>query len=139
MSRRAKFSLAAFTVFAALVLLAVTTRTSSLKAGSIHSTGVPMAARFVHTATLLPNNRVLIAGGMERNGVWLDSAELYDPATERFIPVGKMSSRRAGATATLLSSGKVLIAGGNDGEQTLATAEMYDPATNSFSPVASMS
>jgi hypothetical protein len=70
---------------------------------------------------------------MERNGVWLDSAEVYDPATGRFTSAGKMHAQRAGATATLLPNGKVLIAGGNDAAgNSLSTAEIYDPAANSF-------
>lgn len=135
MDRRAKVGLSALTVFAALVLLAVTTRTFPPKTGSIVSTGTPLAARFAHTATLLPNSKVLVAGGMERNGVWLDTAELYDPAANRFTPAGKMLSRRAGAMAVLLPNGRVLIAGGTDGTgKSLSTTEIYNPATNAFLP-----
>jgi hypothetical protein len=132
MNERTKFSVSVLTIFGALVLLAFTTRTHPAKAGLVVAAGAPTAARFSHTATLLPNNKVLIAGGMERNGVWLDSAELFDPATNRFASAGRMLSRRAGATATLLPSGKVLIAGGNDGSKTLASTEFYDPAANTF-------
>jgi len=139
MDRRAKIGLSALTVFAALVLLAVSTRTYPPKTGSIISTGTPLAARFSHTATLLPNNKVLIAGGMERNGVWLDSAELYDPVANRFIPTGKMLSRRAGAMAVLLPNGKVMIAGGTDGSgRSLSTTELFDPTSNVFLPGPSM-
>lgn len=139
MDRRARIGLSALTVFAALVLLAVSTRTYAPKAGEIVSTGTPLAARFSHTATLLANNKVLIAGGMERNGIWLDSTELYDPETGRFAPAGRMQSRRAGAMAVLLGNGKVLIAGGTDGSgKSLASTEIYDPATNSFVPGANM-
>jgi Kelch motif/Galactose oxidase, central domain len=139
MDRRAKIGLSALTVFAALVLLAVTTRTYAPKAGEIVSTGTPIAARFSQTATLLANNEVLIAGGMERNGVWLDTAELYDPQTGRFAPAGRMLSRRAGAMAVLLGNGKVLIAGGTDGSgKSLASTELYDPATRRFTLGANM-
>lgn len=135
MDRRAKIGLSALTVFAALVLLAVSTRTYPPKTGSLISTGTPLAARFSHTATLLPNDKVLVAGGMERNDVWLDSAELYDPVANRFIPAGKMLSRRAGAMAVLLPNGRVLIAGGTDGSgKSLSTTEIYDPASNAFFP-----
>ena len=76
---------------------------------------------------------------MEKNGVWLDSAELYNPASGRFTIAGKMNTRRAGATATLLPNGKVLIAGGNDGPgKSLASAEIYDPLTNTFSPTGNL-
>lgn len=135
LDRRAKMGLSALTIFAALVLLAVSTRTYAPRTGTLVSTGIPEAARFSHTATLLQNNKVLIAGGMQRNGVWLDSAEIYDPARGRFLPAGKMLSRRAGAMATLLPNGKVLIAGGADGSgKSLRTTEIYDPESNVFTP-----
>lgn len=135
LDRRAKLGLSALTIFAALVLLAVSTRTYSPRTGTLVSTGTPEAARFSHTATLLPDNRVLIAGGMQRNGVWLDSAEIYEPASGRFLPAGKMHSPRAGAMGVLLPSGKVLIAGGTDGSgKSLRTTEIYDPARNTFTP-----
>src|SRR5215471_16829258 len=65
-----------------------------------------------HSATLLPDGRVLIAGGMRRNQDFYKSAELYDPATRKFAPTGEMNERRVGQIAVLLQSGKVLIAGG---------------------------
>ena len=135
MDRRAKIGLSALTIFAALVLLAVTTRTYAPRTGSIVSTGTPRAARFSHTATLLPDNRVLIAGGMERNGYWLNSAEIYDPETGQFTPTRNMLSRRAGAMAVPLPGGKVLIAGGTDGSgSSLRTTEIYNPSSNVFAP-----
>jgi hypothetical protein len=135
LDRRAKIGLSALTIFAALVLLAVTTRTYAPKTGSIASTSAPRAARFSHTATLLSDGRVLIAGGMERNGYWLDSAEIYNPETGHFSPTRSMLSRRAGAMAVRLPSGKVLIAGGTDGSgSSLRTTEIYDPAGNVFTP-----
>jgi Galactose oxidase, central domain len=89
--------------------------------------------RFSQTATLLPNGKVLIAGGMERNGKWDASAELYDPRSGSFVATGSMSVSRACHTATLLPEGKVLIAGGSDGSgANLSTAELYDPATAKF-------
>lgn len=138
MDLRAKLGLSALTLFCVLILLALTTRIPA-GPGSLIPTGDTMTARFSHTATMLLNGKVLIAGGMEQNGVWLDSAELYDPAKGRFSAIGKMSARRAGATATLLPNGKVLIAGGNEGSgRSLASAEIYDPDTNTFSSTGSM-
>ncbi len=133
MDRKSQIGLSVLLLFCVFVLLAVSTLPPAIKAGTVVPTGNPAAARFSHTATLLPNHKVLIAGGMERNGVWLDSAELYDPASGRFAAADKMASRRAGATATLLPNGKVLIAGGNDGSgRSLSSAEIYDPAMNTF-------
>ncbi|KFE64850.1 Kelch repeat-containing protein [Hyalangium minutum] len=98
--------------------------------GSWAPTGNMIRERVLHTATLLPSGRVLVAGGSEDA-----TAELYEPATGSWLSAGGMSEVRYGHTATLLPSGKVLVAGGND----LAAAELYDPATNSWTPTGSMS
>ena len=113
-------------------------------AGRIVPTGNTVEPRFGHTATLLPNGKVLIAAGMARNGVIQPTAELYDPHTGKFVSAGKMQSPRGwGATATLLRSGKVLLAGGGSGSWCdascyLASAELYDPSAGTFTPVGSM-
>jgi hypothetical protein len=80
-----------------------------------------------HTATLLPNGKVLAAGG---NGGGFDwgSAELYNPVTGTWTYAPSMSLTRSSHTATLLSSGKVLIAGGIGGSVVRNQAELYDPA-----------
>ncbi|MDQ3750871.1 MAG: kelch repeat-containing protein, partial [Acidobacteriota bacterium] len=72
-------------------------------------TGRMTTARAAHTATLLSDGKVLIAGGMERNDVHTNSAELYDPVTGRFVITGNMNVKRSGHTATRLSNGKILI------------------------------
>ncbi len=90
------------------------------------------------TATLLPDGRVLIAGGMRRNQDFYKSAELYDPATGKFQPTGEMSIGRVGHAAVLLRSGKVLIAGGWIGHGTTDSSELYDPATGKFTVIAKM-
>src|SRR5207244_841009 len=74
-------------------------------------TGSLNTARDGHTATLLPNGKVLVAGGVIP---YLSSAELYDPATGSWSTTGSLITARAGHTATLLPTGKVLVAGGND-------------------------
>src|ERR1700730_17108338 len=65
-------------------------------AGSVSSTGSMSTARAAHTATLLPDGKVLIVGGMESEAVSLASAELYDPGTSRFTNAGNMTTRRVG-------------------------------------------
>ncbi len=143
--------LVAFALTLVLGGLLFVTRTpassSSTAAGSVSVTGSMAAARSGHTATTLPNGKVLIAGGMERNGVFLDSVELYDPIAGRFAPTVRMMTRRVSHTATLLPNGKVLIAGGLEGRymedgrwkgRTVASAELYDPVSGSFAPTGKM-
>jgi hypothetical protein len=69
------------------------------------------------TATLLPNGKVVIAGGSGRSGS-LSSTEIYDPATNTFATsTPSMNEPREDAMATLLPNGKVLIAGGEIARQ----------------------
>lgn len=94
-------------------------------------------SRSGHTATLLDNGTVLIAGGVNAAAGALDSAELYDPATREFTAVPAMTRRMVSHTATLLRNGRVLIAGGDDGVSTIGTsqAELYDPVANLFTAI----
>jgi hypothetical protein len=97
-------------------------------------TGSMATPRRFHTATLLPNGKVLVAGGQNAVYTPVASAELYDPSTGTFSATGNMAVPRAGHTATLLSNGKVLIAGGaSDSTGTaVSSAELYDPSTGTF-------
>jgi len=102
-------------------------------------TGSLKTARFHHTATLLPDGRVLVVGG-EQAHTPLASAELYDPATGTWSATGSLNTARDSHTATLLPSGKVLVAGGRETDPgpSLASAELYDPATGTWSPTGSL-
>ncbi|NVN91363.1 MAG: hypothetical protein HXX11_12280 [Desulfuromonadales bacterium] len=104
-------------------------------AGTFTATGNMNAIRSDHTATLLPNGKVLVAGGNSTySGNYANTAEIYDPATGAFTATtGNMAGARAYHTATLLPSGKVLVAGGLYGANASNLAEMYDPATGTFS------
>ena len=93
-------------------------------------------ARSNHTATLLNNGKVLVAGGYG-NGPNPASAELYDPASGTWSSTGSMSVARSNHTATLLLNGKVLVTGGSGSGGT--SAELYDPASGTWSSTGSMS
>lgn len=101
--------------------------------GMFVETGSLNTARFGHTATLLPNGKVLVAGGMGVDGMELGSAELYDSESGTWTPTGSLVIPRDSHTATFLPNGKVLIAGGHGTSGALASAELYDPATGTWS------
>ena len=83
-----------------------------------------------HTATLLADGTVLVAGGWRAG----NTAEIYDPETKKFTPTGAMTTQRWWPTATLLKDGRVLVAGG----LRIASAEIYDPSTGTFEPTGNM-
>jgi len=96
------------------------------------ATGDMTTARSSPSATLLPDGRVLIAGGYYAGA--LNSAELYDPVTGTFTATGNMVTTQGEHKATLLNNGKVLITGG-DIDKTYGRStnpELYDPTTGTF-------
>lgn len=123
---------------------ALTMAAAPARAGSFSLTGAIDPARQFHTATLLPDGKVLVAGGYGSGGVgWLIDCQLYDPQKGEFVPTGRLSTRRDAHTATLLPNGKVLVAGGEEVNERgfsvlLASAELYDPASGRFSLTGSM-
>lgn len=99
-----------------------------------------------HTATVLKNGQVLLAGGLDLDlsgatAQTLGAAEIFDPTSGHFLPTSRdMISNRMGHSATLLGSGQVLLAGGMSGTadlhgvsfSSLNSAEIYDPASDTF-------
>src|SRR5258708_3483035 len=100
-----------FKTTSALVLCLVcsASRSAAQFPGAFTATGSMTTPRSIHTANLLTNGKVLIAGGYGPDAV-LASAELYDPASGTFTRTGDMTTPRARHTATLLPDGRVLIA-----------------------------
>ncbi len=96
-------------------------------------TGILSAVRTNDTATLLPNGKVLVAGGDTVGGA---TTEIYDPTAGTWSTTGSMNQGRSKHTATLLPNGKVLVAGGDTVGG--ATAEIYDPSAGSWSTTGSM-
>lgn len=97
-----------------------------------YTAGSLSLGRAQHTATLLGNGKVLIAGGNTPAGI-TNTAELYDPATDRFTPLPTtLVTPRSNHTATLLANGKVLLAGGSGVFGPLSSGELFDPVTGVF-------
>ncbi|HEU0209583.1 MAG TPA: kelch repeat-containing protein, partial [Candidatus Udaeobacter sp.] len=111
--------------------------------GTWSTTGPLSTMRVFHTATLLPNGKVLVTGGEGSGGGVLPSAELYDPVAGTWSSTGPLGTAREFHTATLLPDGKVLVAGGSVGgggsfNGCLVSAELYDPASGNWSDTGSL-
>jgi len=91
-------------------------------------------ARSNHTATLLNNGSVLVAGGYARSYIALKTAEIFDPLSGTWSPTDSMTTARWQATATLLPSGVVLLVGGFNRQIVALGTEIYDPALGLWKP-----
>ena len=108
------------------------------------ATRAMLGPRWGHTATLLPDGQVLVAGSYINSGDPLATAELYEPGSGRWTSARSMKSGRGGHTATLLRDGRVLVVGGGaedtqlEGGPRSATAELYDPQTGRWTATGDM-
>jgi large repetitive protein len=117
-------------------------------AGKLSAVDPPAQERYAHTATLLPDGRVLVVGGRGNDAASFDTAELYDPATGNWSNAGRLNEARSFHTAALLADGRVLVTGGQvpvpnpDGtiqDEAIDSAEVYDPSTGQFTLIGRMS
>jgi hypothetical protein len=143
-TRRASRVAVAFLILAAGVVAAqVPAAPQATSQGLWYPVGRLTVPRFLHTATLMRDGQVLVAGGRTSTAP-LASAEIINPFTLRSFPTGSMSEVRWRHTATTLLDGRVLVAGGFAGapgpnaQPVLNTAEIYDPATRSWTPTGTM-
>ena len=139
-SIRVPRKLAVAALFVLFLILSLAAPASS--SGFWTTTGNLNTARAAHTATLLPNGEVLVAGGQDASGAALASAELYSPTTGTWSLTGTMATARKSHTATLLANGEVLVVGGignsNPQAPCLATAELYNPSTGRWTPMGNL-
>ena len=99
--------------------------------GTFTYTGTMNVSRFNHTATLLTDGQVLLAGGYSSCPSTCTSdatAELYDPIAGNFMSTQALTTARSGQTSTLLPSGNVILAGGTGTAATLASVDTYQPS-----------
>ena len=105
--------------------------------------GTVPGASHAANAVLLSDGRVLVVGGVTKNGTDdapSKAAALFDPATNQWAATGNLNVARAGSTAIRLGDGRVLISGGDNLTVNLLTSnEVYDPATGVFSMFGNLS
>lgn len=135
-------TLACMSLLGLLVMSPLQGTRATGSSGAWSFTGSMSIDRYYHTATLLINGKVLVAGGID-DGRITNTAELYDQSSGTWSLTASMNVARYGDTAILLSNGKVLVAGGIDGisssNQITNTAELYDPSSGAWSITGSMS
>jgi HYR domain-containing protein/galactose oxidase-like protein/Kelch motif protein len=108
--------------------------------GSFAPVGSMRVARQDHTATLLSDGRVLIAGGYGADQFGLTAVEIFDPVTRTFADTESLAARRGNHIAIMLPNGNVLIAGGHSDApaDSLSSAEIYDAALGRFTSTGNM-
>ena len=107
--------------------------------GSFASATTMHLARRGHSATLLPDGRVLVTGGETLGEGPTNATEIYDPVNDSWSFAGALAEPRSGHTATSLWDGSVVIAGGWNAQGALASVEIFDLATESFSYAGALS
>ena len=111
-----------------------TTEVHNPTTGAAASAASMALPRAFHTATLLPDGRVLVAGGIDiATGNIRTTIEIYDPTTKQFTVAGTMSIGRYLHTATLTTDGKVVLAGGERSAGQRFTTDIFDPKTGTIS------
>ena len=89
--------------------------------------------RWAPATATLPDGRVLVAGGWNGTND-IATADVFNPSTKTFSPVGSMAVPREAAGAAPLPDGRILVAGGYSNTGSVNSTEIFDPKTNSFSP-----
>ena len=114
--------------------------TQPAKGDSFVNTGSMTTNHVNHTATLLLDGKVLVAGGSLSYSFAMDVAELYDPATGTWTATAPMNSARSTHAAIRLANGQVLVVAGRDiGNYPLSSAELYNPVTRTWTNTGSLS
>src|ERR1700733_6086667 len=135
LTRNSRFRLsgarASILVSCALALLPPTFCRAGAGGDSWTLTGSLNDSRAEHTATLLPDGRVLAAGGFGSAGI-VQSAEVYDPSTGMWSFTAPLNHERYLHTATTLQNGLILVAGGVGITGAMASAELYDPVAGKW-------
>jgi hypothetical protein len=120
------------------VLAGIDPRSVATAPGRLETLGGMLTPRHSHSATKLPDGRVLIVGGREGNST-LASAEIYHPQTRAFTEAGRLRLGRMSHEATILKDGRILITGGLDANISVtSSAEIYDPRAAAFSVAGTM-
>ncbi len=100
--------------------------TYSPSSNNFSTTSHMVQHRMLHSASLLPDGRILIVGGIGKFGEYITNAELFDPATNAFTSLPPMLHPRKSATAVSLGGGRVLIAGGSDEQGAVEESEIFE-------------